>query len=382
MKRHPKRSLLYVSHLPKTPTGGGVFAVSWNIAQILDSYFDLVDPGHIETPVRSIDAIVSKVRRRLLRLPSKFHSFSPSVLKAISARLDQLPKNGVEALFFRSSTRWCDYRPTLPYFIHTDVAFHTFFHNTFSEHDFHTKDLQRIYDLEREFMSKAKIVFFESVWGLKKAKEGLQLDGENFRVAHNGGGLVPPDGDLWDGKSRKLVTIAKDFRQKGGDLVLEAFRLLKPRYPELEWHIIGGKPLNSIENIDGISYEGFLRPSVPEELERFRNLLKNAFLLLHPTREDTNPLVLIEAAYFGCPSISVRDFAIPELVLNNKTGYLLERPISVVDISQKIEEAMLSPNYRIMRNEAREYSTRNFTWQATGEFISSQIYAALNGAAL
>lgn len=377
MNRPNRRRLLYISHLPRTPSGGGVYAVSWNIAKSLESHFQILDPGHIATPVSSLDAVISKIRRRLLRLPSKFHSFSPFVLKSISDNLQRLPKNDVDALFFRSSTRWCGYRPSLPYIVHTDVCFHTFFHNTFSERDFHKQDLQRIYALEREFMTNAQIVFFESGWGLQKAREALELDGANFRVAHNGGGLVPPDSDRWDGKSRKLVSVAKDFKQKGGDLVLEAFKILKPLYPNLEWHIIGGKPLESAANIEGIHYEGFLRPSVPEELQRFRNIMQKAFLLVHPTREDTNPLVLIEAAYFGCPSISVRDFAIPELVLDNQTGYLIDRPFSGADIAKKIEEAILSPNYRVMRSEARNYSMRHFTWQATGELIAAEIQAAL-----
>jgi glycosyltransferase involved in cell wall biosynthesis len=371
------RNLLYVSHLPRSPTGGGVYTVSWNIARLLEEYFAVADPGPITTPTDYLVTLISKLRRRVLRLPAKFHAFSPRVLSSISREIDRIPQKGLDGIFFRSSTRWCECRPTIPYFIHTDVPFRTFFHNTFSERDFHKQDLQRIYALEREFMAKAQIVFFESDWGLQKAREALQLDGTNFRVAHNGGGLVPPDSDLWDGKSQKLVTIAKDFKQKGGDLVCEAFKILKPRYPNLEWHIIGGKPLESTTKIQGIHYEGFLRPSVPEELQRFRILMENAFLLVHPTREDTNPLVLIEAAYFGCPSISVRDFAIPELVLDNQTGYLIDRPFSGAEIAKKIEEAILSPNYRVMRSEARNYSMRHFTWQATGELIAAEIHTAL-----
>lgn len=377
MVPHSTSRLQFVSHLPLTPTGGGVFTVSWNIFHVLKTKFDLRFPGPMVDKASLREALVSKVRRKLLGLPSAFHPFSQSMLNSIAAKLQKSFFEDVDALFFRSSTRWCVCRPAIPYFVHTDVCFHTFFHNTFSELDFHKQDLQRIYVLEREFMANAQIVFFESDWGLRKAKEALQVDGANFRVAHNGGGLVPPDTDLWDGKSRKLVTIAKDFKQKGGDLVCEAFKILKPRYPDLEWHIIGGKPLESIANIEGIRYEGFLRPSVPEELQRFRNLMENAFLLIHPTREDTNPLVLIEAAYFGCPSISVRDFAIPELVLDNRTGYLVERPVSGADIAKKVEEAILSPDYHAMRNEARNYSTRHFTWQATGDFIASEIHNAL-----
>lgn len=369
--------LLYISHLPRTPSGGGVYAVSWNVAKQLDSYFQLRDPGHVETPSNAGDAFISKVKRRIFRRPSKFHAFSNSVLKAIASKVEALQEEQHDAIFFRSSTRWSECRPKLPYFVHTDVVFHTFFENTFSPQDFLASDLERIHSLERQFLANAKLVFFESNWGLNKAKEALKLDGKNFVVARNGGGLLPPPADLWDGKSRKLLTIAKDFYQKGGDLVLEAFRILKPRYPNLEWHIIGGKPSEGITSTEGIHYEGFLRPSVAEELERFQTILQQCFLLVHPTREDTNPLVLVEAGYFGSPSVSIKDFAIPELILDKKTGLLLERPVSGNDVARKIAEILDSPNYMLMRTEAREYATSNFSWEKTGRFMASQIKKTL-----
>jgi len=99
--------------------------------------------------------------------------------------------------------------------------------------------------------------------------------------------------------------MAFNFRQKGGDITLGAYKLLKPRFPSLTWHIIGGPPEGDWRSLGGISYEGILRPDVPAERERLRELLARAFLLVHPTREDINPLVPTEAAYFGCPAISL-----------------------------------------------------------------------------
>jgi hypothetical protein len=145
MTRSKCPQILFASHLPRTPSGGGLYTVTWHINEILESHFRVQNPGQIETPVSTLDAAISKLRRHILRLPSNFHTFSPFVLESIAVYLEQLPKKGIDALFFRSSTRWCAYRPTLPYFVHTDVCFHTFFHNTFSEHDFHKQDLQRIY---------------------------------------------------------------------------------------------------------------------------------------------------------------------------------------------------------------------------------------------
>jgi glycosyltransferase involved in cell wall biosynthesis len=373
-----KAKLLYVSHLPRRPSGGGMLAVSFRIAQQLDHYFDLQDIGPIVPHVSVMDALLSKIRRKVFDVPGRFYQFSANTLAATARQIEEHIGDETDAVFFRSLTRWIDCRPTVPYYVHTDVVFHTFFHNTFDPTDFSTSDLQRIWDEERKFLEGAAAVFFESEWGLQKARSAYQLTGNNFIALRNGGGIEPPDCDAWDGHSLRLVSIAKHFQQKGGDIVLEAFRMLKPRYPELQWHIIGGPPEGDLEGIDGIHYEGFLRTDVPAELIRFREMLANAFLLVHPTREDTNPLVLIEAAYFGCPSVSVDDFAIPELVVNGETGVLLKRPITGESLADAIENLILERNlYLDLRRKARVRAVQQFQWDAIGDEMASHIRRCL-----
>lgn len=353
-------------------------AVSFRIAQQLDRYFDLNDVGAIVPQVSKTDALHSKIRRRLFHLPGIFYPFSARTLQATAKRVDQFIDNDTDTVFFRSSTRWIMCRPVIPYFVHTDVVFHTFFHNTFDPSDFIASDIQRIWDEERSFLEGAAAVFFESEWGLQKARLAYQLTGNNYVALRNGGGLEPPDCDAWDGHSLRLVSIAKHFKQKGGDIVQEAFRMLKPRYPELQWHIIGGPPEGDCDSIDGIHYEGFLHTDGPAELIRFREILTNAFLLVHPTREDTNPLVLIEAAYFGCPSVSVDDFAVPELVVNGETGVLLKRPVTGESLANAIERLILERNgYLDLRRKARERALQRFQWDAIGDEMAGHIRRCL-----
>jgi glycosyltransferase involved in cell wall biosynthesis len=45
---------------------------------------------------------------------------------------------------------------------------------------------------------------------------------------------------------------------------------------------------------------------------------------VHPTKSDISPLLIIEAGYLGCPVISSRKYAIPELVDHERTGLLLD----------------------------------------------------------
>ncbi len=356
-----------------------MLAVSFRIAQELDRYFDLHDAGPIVPRVHTTDALLSKIRRKVFRVPGAFYPFSARTLQGTARQIERLIDEGTDAVFFRSSTRWIHCRPTVPYFVHTDVVFHTFFHNTFDPTHFSTSDLQRIWTSEREFLEGAAAVFFESEWGLQKALDAYGLSGQNMFALRNGGVIDPPANDAWVAtRPRRILTIAKYFRQKGGDLVLDAFLALKQRFPDLEWSIIGGEPDIGWREVPGISYEGFLRPDNPEELTRFRDLLANAFLLIHPTREDTNPLVLVEAAYFGCPCISVRDFAIPELVIDGQTGILVDRPVTLDSLVRAVEQLINDRAlYLTMRHRARERAVARFDWNRIGEEMAGHINRCL-----
>jgi glycosyltransferase involved in cell wall biosynthesis len=283
-----------------------------------------------------------------------------------------------DAIFFRSATPWCHYRPKVPYFVYLDAVFHTFFHNTFRPADFIRTDLERIWREDADFLEGAAAVFFESRWGMDKAISAYGLKGNHYHAVGRGGVIEAPGEDVWDGTSLKWVTLAMKFHQKGGDLVLEAYRMLKPRFPGLSWHIIGGPPEGDWQSLDGIHYEGVIRPDEEEGQQRMTSLLSQAFLLVHPTREDTSPLVVTEAAYFGCPSISVNGFALPELVLDGKTGLLLEPPVTAENLAAAIESLLKDrERYLEMRRQAREYAMAHFQWDRIGDRIAGEMRSVL-----
>jgi glycosyltransferase involved in cell wall biosynthesis len=94
-------------------------------------------------------------------------------------------------------------------------------------------------------------------------------------------------------------------------------------------------------------------------------------LLVHPTREDTSPLVVTEAAYFGCPSISVNQFALPELVLDGKTGLLLEAPVTAPRLAAAIEELIVDrTRYLEMRKQARRHAMGSYQWDRIGDTMA------------
>ena len=372
------KRLVYITDLAPTRSGGGSYAVNWHIQEQLAKHFDLHTPKPIVPAISSWEKFLSRVQRRILRRPGKFFYFSSATLDSNARRVAGCIRDNADGIFFRSATRWCHFKPNVPYFVYMDVVFKTYFENTFDSAEFVTADLARIFVAEKGFLEGASAVFFESQWGLEKAMDAYGLTGDHYFVASRGGVIEPPSADIWSDDPPFLLSVAMKFEQKGGDLILAAFRRLRELYPTLRWHIVGGKPTGDWESVDGIVYEGVLSPDEPDELARFRQLFAKAFLFVHPTREDTNPLVITEAAYFGCPTISVKRFAIPELTLDGETGVLLDSPVRPQDLVEAIHRLIADPVlYRRLRQGAFQFSRSHFDWDRIGAQIAKSVGAVL-----
>lgn len=368
------RKLVYVTDLERRRAGGGSYVVNWNAADQLEKRFALKYAGPLTPRPPWIESTVSKVQRHVMKRPGRFAYFSPATLDA-NARMVELEIDAdADAVVFRSSARWCRSRPRVPYFVYLDAVFHTFYHNTFDPRSFVASDLERIWKEEAEFLESASGVFFESEWGLQQARHAYGLKGSHYYAPGRGGVVEPPAADTWKPGTHALLTIALSFRQKGGDLVLEAYRSLKDRFPSLTWTIIGEAPDSEWKSIPGITHEGALDLENTADREKFTKLMAEAFAIVHPTREDTSPLVLTEAAYFGCPAVSVNRFAIPELVTDGVTGILVDPPASASDVAAAIARMIENDDvYRSMRREARERSIARFSWPAIGKFMGDRI---------
>lgn len=372
--------LAWISELALQASGGGSYGVNYHAFRQLGRHFEMTYCGPLVPVVRMAEDGWSKLRRKVLKRPGKFARFSPTTLDRNAEMVARAVPDDVEAMCFRSAAPWCRCRPQLPYFVYLDAVFHTFFENTFQAGEFEADDLKRIWGEEAGFLEGAAAVFFESQWGLDLARMAYGLKGDHYHAVGRGGVIEPPTADRWDGNSLRLVTIAMKFRQKGGDLVLDAYRTLKPRFPGLTWHIIGGAPEDGWRELEGVSYEGVLDPDDPVDLARLTELLAWAFLLVHPTRQDTSPLVLTEAACFGCPAVSVRRFAIPELVVDGVTGVLVDYPPDASGVVAAIAGLLDDPEgYRAMRLAAREHALMRHAWETVGDAMAALVSNRIAG---
>jgi phosphatidylinositol alpha-1,6-mannosyltransferase len=131
---------------------------------------------------------------------------------------------------------------------------------------------------------------------------------------------------------RALLTVSRLVERKGHDKVLTALSFLKDKYPDLVYLIVGRGPLRKkleelTESMNLSARVFFFENIRNEELPLF---YRAADLFVMPSRElpdgdvEGFGIVYLEAGTFSKPVIAGRSGGVPEAVLHNETGILVD----------------------------------------------------------
>lgn len=161
---------------------------------------------------------------------------------------------------------------------------------------------------------------------------------ENIFSVPNG---IQPDVEFEErelkGRLPVLFFFGNLYKFKGLMLSLEILEIVKRKFPEIKMNIAGNWGYDSYFNLSQNAIkEEFFRTIKEKNLQKNIHfigpaygkdkvdLLINSDLLVYPTYMDGFPIVLLEAMSAGCPVVTSRVVgSIPEVVVNNETGYLI-----------------------------------------------------------
>jgi hypothetical protein len=351
--------LCYVSNLPQTAQGGGYSlrnAAAW---EVLHSQFGARYVGPVSPPALSIRQKISGLQRRL-GMRGTFTFFHPDRLRRIADEVAQAGALSGQAVFFNGFTPWIATQPTGPYVAWNDCGFHDYIRIHHSRDAFQTRDIERIEQQEADWLSRAKMVILRSAHFAKRTCDYYGLDPARVVSLPNFSTMVPPETDSFAG-GQGFVFMSTTFEGKNGPTVVEAFAKVRQRHPQAQLSIIGDLPTQRPDQ-PGVNWLGYLSPADPEQNALKRQILAEARCMVHPTEFDTNPAVLVEAAYFGCPVISSRAFAIPEVVQDGVTGWLTETPRDPDVLAEHMTWMLeAGPAYDAMRRAARDHAMSRLT---------------------
>jgi glycosyltransferase involved in cell wall biosynthesis len=220
---------------------------------------------------------------------------------------------------------------------------------------------------EAEAYHKANLILVMSNHVRNSLVEDYGVSSGNIFITGVGPNVEPDDNYVpSDNKyeSKKIVMIAKDFIRKGGMEVLAAFKTLKKSIPMTELVVIGGK-INY--QSDGVSFIG-----VQDKL-RIKKELSEANLYVMPSHAEPFGVAFIEAMAFHTPCIGSKVEAIPEIISDGETGFLVD-PTDVEALAKRMGDILKDSSLAKSMGAAgyNKYMDQ-FSWSKVGSAISDRL---------
>lgn len=169
--------------------------------------------------------------------------------------------------------------------------------------------------------------------------------------------------------STEILFLSNLIVSKGVYILLEACKLLQQKGMLFLCTLVGGEGDISAEKLNQKVKEIGLTDTVIYAGKQYgadkEDYWNKADIFVHPTLNDCFPLVLLEAMQHGLPIVSTTEGAIPEIVTEGKTGFLVKQQDAEA-LADKLELLIANPAQRkSMGEEGRlkyeqEYTLRKF----------------------
>jgi len=159
---------------------------------------------------------------------------------------------------------------------------------------------------------------------------------------------------------RLILSAGRLHRQKGFDILLQAFRPIAERYPDVGLLIAG-------EGEERAALEQQIRAEGLEGRARLIGLVKDispylrlAQLFVLSSRWEGTPNVVLESMMAGCPVVATQVGGVSEILSDPKEGWLVP-PEDVMALKEGIEKAIMHPDESGLRARQAQAKAKIFS---------------------
>ena len=187
--------------------------------------------------------------------------------------------------------------------------------------------------------------------------------------------------------SDHFLSVGRFVPKKAPHHTITAFSKVLKEYPQQKLVMIGDGPLlaTCIQLAQKLGIESSIQFLGARDRSVVLQYMQGCFVFLQHsvTAEDGDkegsPVAIAEAAACGIPVVSTVHAGIPEIVLDGKTGFLVEEN-DVDEMANRIKDLIKIPSekYEVMVNNAREHMLNQFDQQKQLEKLKMIIYSIVN----
>ena len=191
----------------------------------------------------------------------------------------------------------------------------------------------------KNILHKCAAVFCVSEYIKKQFLDGITNDYEKVHVLHNGVKRKLKKIPL---KQKEILFVGRLAFEKGADIFVDAVKSIAHNYPDWKFILIGPSKLDKNINVQTYAHnvsQKFISIGKQAKLYGFKDnefvqdKMKNASIIIVPSREEAFGLVIAEAMSNGMAIIASKIGGIPEIL--NKNGVLIDN-INSLNLKQAI----------------------------------------------
>ncbi|NOY98885.1 MAG: glycosyltransferase family 4 protein [Chloroflexi bacterium] len=162
-----------------------------------------------------------------------------------------------------------------------------------------------------------------------------------------------------------VLGVGRLIRRKGFDILINAFALLRDRFPQAHLLLVGDgterkileQQVLDLDLQDSVRFAGQVHP------QQVPNLINKADVVVVPSRfPDPLPTVALEAGLLGRPVVAARMGGLGEIIVDGKTGFLVD-PESPRNFFEAISYLCSHPQEAMKMGRAARSRIKNvFGW--------------------
>ncbi len=222
--------------------------------------------------------------------------------------------------------------------------------------------------LEKQAYENTKLIFVMSKNIKKSLIDQYGINPEKIKLVFTGCNTDIPK-NIDDNKyyNKNILFVGKDWKRKGGPLLIRAFKIVQKTIPDATLTIIGCNPKIKLAGCNILG-------KVP--LQEVAYFFDKASVFCMPTTREPFGIVFIEAMFNRLPVVTNNIGAIPDFIVSNENGYILDNDeyeyaknliflLNNPDICKKFGDK----SYNIVREK--------YTWDNVGNLLSKYINEAI-----
>ncbi len=297
------------------------------------------------------------------------------VARRLSASIRPEDLDRVDVLFAPSGGQYLyGLKTTKPIIYLTDATFRSIYNYYPLFDNFFGFNITQGNEIEQVALHKSWRIIASSDWCRDSVVKDYGVDPEIVRVIEFGANV--DNKDIVREKHReentlRLLFLGVEWARKGGDVAVDCLSELRRMGVNAELYVVGLHVPPAYQGIEGVHSIGFLNKNIPEQYNRFISIVRQADLLLLPTKAECSAIAFCEAGAYSLPVFTYDTGGIPNYVENGVSGYRLPLSAKGKDFAVKINDVLKRGEFDALAAGGRLLYERKLNWLTWQERFKS-----------